>query len=120
MDFRKRQYGHFYSGTLQSVLYPIHARHISEDAQEFMKMNGCCIPGSRKLYVTAVGEFKVCERIGKSPAIGNVYCGIDFSKLFKVYIDEFQEKEKVIALIVGRLHCAMFVMRDITMKMGLI
>lgn len=84
----------FYSGTLQSVLYPIHARHISEDAQEFMKMNGCCIPGSRKLYVTAVGEFKVCERIGKSPAIGNVYCGIDFSKLFKVYIDEFQEKGK--------------------------
>lgn len=88
----------FYRGTLQSVLYPIHVRNISEEPQEFMKMNGCCIPGSRKLYVTSDGEFKVCERIGESPAIGNVEDGINFEKLYKSYIDEFYEK--------GKLDCA--------------
>lgn len=84
----------FYGGTLNSVLYPIHARNISEEPQEFMKMNGCCIPGSRKLYVTSEGQFKICERIGESPAIGNVEDGVDFKILFDCYFDDFQKKGK--------------------------
>lgn len=85
----------FYAGTLNSVLYPIHARSISEEPQEFMKMNGCCIPGSRKLYVTSEGEFKLCERIGESPSIGNIEDGVNYHKLFKYYFDDFQETGKL-------------------------
>lgn len=95
---KKNDINNFYKGTIESVLYPIHVRNITEEPQEHMKMNGCCIPGSRKLYVTSDGEFKVCERIGESPAIGNVEDGIDFEKLFGFYIDEFREK--------GKLDCA--------------
>lgn len=84
----------FYNGTLESVMYPIHARNISETPQEYMKMNGCCVVGSRKLYVTAEGEFLACERIGVSPSLGDVFNGVDFKRLFKYYIDEFQTKSK--------------------------
>lgn len=84
----------FYNNTLESVLYPIHARSIYEVPQEYMKMNGCCIVGSRKLYVTAEGDFLACERIGESPNLGNVFTGIDYDRLFRFYIDEFQQKSK--------------------------
>lgn len=55
-------------------------------------LNGCCIPGVRRIFVSASGDFRLCERIPISaPVIGNVKTGIDLDLLYKVYIKEYSE-----------------------------
>ena len=56
-----------------------------------MKQNGCCNPGNRRLYITTEGKFHVCERIGESPAIGDVDHGLDVESIKKYYIDEYAQ-----------------------------
>lgn len=51
--------------------------------------NGCCVPGSRKLYVKANGDLLICERIGSSPIIGNIFTGIDKTLLSEKYDTEY-------------------------------
>ena len=67
----------------------IHKRSLTEEPVKYHRMNGCCVPGARRLYVTVNGDFAVCERIGPSPYIGNVNEGLDFDKIKKHYITDF-------------------------------
>lgn len=70
-------------------LTKIHNRMIVDEPIPFVAQNGCCRPGSRRLYVTTQGEFKVCERIGNSPSIGSVNGGIDYSAINKYYVEDY-------------------------------
>ncbi len=72
-------------------LSKIHNRMISEVPIPFLKQNGCCNPGNRRLYITTEGKFHVCERIGESPAIGDVDHGLDVESIKKYYIDEYAQ-----------------------------
>ncbi|MBQ3068193.1 MAG: radical SAM protein [Oscillospiraceae bacterium] len=72
-------------------LLNIHKRFISEKPYPFYPFLGCCTPGARRLYVSTQGEFFVCERIGVSPSIGDVFNGISIEKVRKHYVDEFVE-----------------------------
>jgi uncharacterized protein len=55
-------------------------------------LNGCCVPGVRKLFVSVDGTFLVCEKISsKAPPIGNVFSGIDIETIKKVYIEEYEK-----------------------------
>lgn len=56
------------------------------------RLNSCCIPGGRKLYVKADGNILVCEKIGESPIIGNIHSGLDIECIKKKYIKEYVEK----------------------------
>lgn len=67
----------------------IHKRMFIDKPAEVHYMNGCCIPGGRRLYLTVDGDFAVCERIGPSPFIGNIDEGINFEKIEKNYITDF-------------------------------
>lgn len=53
---------------------------------------GCCIPGQRRIYVTVDGDFKVCERIGKSPSLGNYKDGINTDGVVQNYFIDFSQK----------------------------
>jgi uncharacterized protein len=54
-------------------------------------LNGCCVPGERRLFVTTNGEFRVCERISAdAPTIGNVYSGLNKQAIRKIYIDDYE------------------------------
>lgn len=75
----------------ENNLVKVQKRLITDKPIPFMQQNGCCIPGQRRLYVTVEGDFRVCERIGKSPSIGNVDRGIDFESLYKKYILSYKE-----------------------------
>ena len=50
---------------------------------------GNCIPGCRKLYVNAKGEFYVCEKVpeNKEGCIGNIKQGIDKELLYNQYVN---------------------------------
>jgi len=65
-------------------------RSVCQEPMDQYSLNGCCIPGVRRLYVTVDGTFHVCERINHTaPTIGNVYSGIDIEVIRKIYLDEY-------------------------------
>lgn len=55
-------------------------------------MNGCCVPGAKKIYVTTKGDYLVCEKMGPSPRIGNVFDGIDVERIRKYYVENFRQE----------------------------
>jgi len=65
-------------------------RTIYNKASDKFALNGCCIPGVRRIFVTVDGNYKLCERIATSaPIIGNVKNGIDIDVLYDVYIKAY-------------------------------
>jgi uncharacterized protein len=55
-------------------------------------LNGCCLPGVKRLYVSAGGNFHVCEKIAsEAPTIGDIYSGIDIDVIKEVYIDGYEK-----------------------------
>jgi len=77
----------------RGALLEIHKRVISEKPINQYSLNGCCIPGARRLYVTVNGDFLPCERIGTQLPIGNINSGFDISFIKKKYVDDFVEQE---------------------------
>ena len=77
----------------RGALLEIHYRRISDKPFDSYTLNGCCVPGGRRLYVTTDGNFLPCERIGTQLPIGNVDDGFDFEHIQKNYIDDFIEQE---------------------------
>lgn len=79
---------------IDETLLDIHQRRLSREPFRFMSFNACCVPGTRRLFVTTDGNFKTCERIGNCPYIGNVETGLDIPAIKRYYIDEYMEKSK--------------------------
>lgn len=73
----------------------IHTRPICDEPFVWHKFNGCCVPGTRRLYVTTEGKFLACERIGEASSIGDVEKGFDIEAIKKYYIDEYMQKSLV-------------------------
>jgi uncharacterized protein len=76
---------------IEQPLIKIHQRPIYKDYNESYSLNGCCVPGSRKLYITTKGDFMVCERIDGSPIIGDVDKGVNKEKVKRILVDEFSD-----------------------------
>ncbi|MPQ44887.1 radical SAM protein [Clostridium tarantellae] len=73
----------------------IQNRQLSNEPISYYSFNGCCVPGSRKLFVTTNGDFHVCEQIGQAPKLGNVNDGINFDLIREKYIKEYNDKSIV-------------------------
>lgn len=73
-------------------IMPVHERVITQIASPVLPMNGCCTPGARRLYVNTDGEYYVCERINKSPAIGNIDTGINIDIITEKYYKDYSDK----------------------------
>ncbi|MCX6582952.1 MAG: radical SAM protein [Candidatus Aminicenantes bacterium] len=67
-------------------------RPLNKTPYHRINLNGCCVPGARRLFVTISGNFFLCERIStNTPPIGNVYSGVDIETIKKNYIDRYME-----------------------------
>jgi len=67
-------------------------RPVFQKSSSQYAMNGCCVPGVRKLYVSVAGDFHLCEKISSlAPIIGHVDIGVDKEKVKKHYIDEYRD-----------------------------
>lgn len=73
-------------------LRKLHNRRITEKPMQTLGLNGCCIPGEKRLYVTVDGDFKTCEKVGEAPTIGNVNTGFDYEAIKKYYIEDYEKK----------------------------
>lgn len=85
----------FTTSFTQSAHLRIHKRMIVDEAVGYYNLSGCCIPASRRLYITAKGDFSLCEKIGNAPFIGNINNGIDLTSVKKHYIDDYIEDAKL-------------------------
>lgn len=81
---------------MQAEYLKIHKRIILDEPTGYYGLNGCCIPASRRLYITVAGNFMICEKIGNSPYIGDVKSGIDWESVKKHYIDAYINEAKSI------------------------
>lgn len=84
----------FTNSFMQSAYLRIHKRMIVDEPVGCYNMSGCCVPASRRLYITAKGNFSLCEKIGNAPYIGNVDRGVDIESIKKYYIDDYMNEAK--------------------------
>ena len=52
----------FTDGYMDKGMMIIHKRLLTETPIQQYGMNGCCVPGQRRIYVTTKGEFLHCEK----------------------------------------------------------
>lgn len=82
----------FTAKKMEDTLIRIQLRRLHNEPMDTFPFNGCCVPGSRRIYVTVDGRFKVCERIGLSPYIGDVNQGVDIAAVKKHYIHDYMNE----------------------------
>ena len=85
----------FTNDFLERGLLSIHNRILAKTPIQKYQLNGCCYPGSRRLYVSVDGNFSICEWIGKAPILGNVFEGIKKEELLNEYHRKYIEKSIV-------------------------
>lgn len=79
----------FTSNSIEQGLSKLQKRPIYKNHNDKYPLNGCCIPGNRKVYITVNGDFKLCEKVDGGPDIGNIFDGIDEKKIKSEMIDEY-------------------------------
>lgn len=79
-------------GNTLNSLVKLHKRKLSDTPMEKCYINGCCVPGGRRLYVTSAGEFQICERIGEAPIVGDADNGINLKAIQEKFINEYIEQ----------------------------
>lgn len=55
-------------------------------------LNGCCVPGARKQFVSVDGTILLCERVESGCSIGNVQDGVDIDLIKRIYVKEYSER----------------------------
>jgi uncharacterized protein len=66
----------------------LHRRPIAAQAPSEINVSGTCFPGKRKMFVDVKGKLHVCERIGNTCSIGDVWNGFDVLAVKQLY-DEY-------------------------------
>ena len=91
---KKSKKGLFTDGVMDKGMLSIHKRLLLDKPVEQYGMNGCCVPGQRRIYVTTQGKFLMCEKVGNIPSIGDVDHGLDIEKIRKLYVNDFIDNAK--------------------------
>ncbi|MCP5107179.1 MAG: radical SAM protein, partial [bacterium] len=80
-------------GAVEKKFAKFMQRPISIEPANAFHLNGCCIPGTKKNFVTVDGTIHICEKMPTAaPGIGHVDKGYDLETIKKVYVDEYAEK----------------------------
>ena len=77
---------------IEKGLAQLFQRQITTAPRNKYHLNGCCLPGVRKLYVSVEGTLSLCERMGMAPEIGNILTGIDTKYVYDIYVKEFDRE----------------------------
>lgn len=93
-EHAEREKSLFSDSVIDKGLSIIHQRLLSDKPVKNYGMNGCCVPGERRIYVTVSGEFLLCEKVGNIPSIGNVNEGFYKERIRKLYVDSFIQEAK--------------------------
>lgn len=60
-----------------------------ESGTEVIGPNGCCIPGQRRIFVSARGEYFLCDKVAQNNrfSLGNTNSGVSTDRAWKIYND---------------------------------
>ena len=72
----------------EKPLVRIYKRPLFQPPRDVYPINGCCIPATRKVFVTFDGKLWMCERVHDSPSIGSIYKGYD-DKTMRDLVDTY-------------------------------
>lgn len=61
----------------------------SENSNQFVEANGCCIPGVRKCFVDTTGRMYACEKVGRCYSLGDVTTWVD-AQLVSNMIEDYR------------------------------
>lgn len=75
----------------ESQLARFFRRAITKGPRKVSPLNGCCIPGVRRVFVTIDGKIKLCEKAAGSPILGTVYKGYNQQSM-KNLLEEYAKK----------------------------
>jgi uncharacterized protein len=64
-------------------------RRCMDHIGSFYPPAGQCFPGKRKIFISVDGTFYMCERVGSNYAIGNVYDGFDYIRIYN-FLKEYE------------------------------
>lgn len=95
LNWSNEQYNNkslFTKKVLNDVFTRIYKRQVFSHTLSEISMNGCCVPGQRRIYITVNGDFKICERVGKIPYIGDLKNGINMNIVREKFLHEYTEK----------------------------
>ncbi|MEO0129673.1 MAG: SPASM domain-containing protein [candidate division WOR-3 bacterium] len=73
----------FEKALFEKSLIKLHIRQL-DDLCDLIGLNGCCIPGLRKIFVDTDGRFYPCERVMRAYNIGDVDRGIEIDKIMNI------------------------------------
>lgn len=91
-NFEKNKAQNPLAKPMEKSLATLLKRPLYDYPMKWIPMNGCCIPGERKLFFTARGDIEICERVKSAPKLGNIEDGLNKEVLIKKYIEEYSKK----------------------------
>jgi len=68
----------------KDIINTIHFRKKTQ-LGKYITVVGQCTPGIRRLFVSADGQFYICEKIGEYYSIGDVDTGLNLEKIFSFF-----------------------------------
>lgn len=46
-----------------------------------ISLNGCCLPGVRRIFITPAGKILICEKVNSTLEMGDVFKGFDYERI---------------------------------------
>lgn len=77
---------------LDSLIILHKRKYVTNQWLHTLLLNSCCIPSQRRMFVSAKGEFHLCERVQDTPSIGSIEKGIDYKLLYKIFVDQYSDE----------------------------
>lgn len=90
---QKKEINPLVRSLVDRLMIKVFRRPVFQVPTHSIHLNGCCVPGGRKIFVTTEGFISVCERVHNAPPyLGHIDTGIDFDLLKKAFVTEYAEK----------------------------
>lgn len=74
----------FLRALFESSFVKLHKRNLYSGYSDKINMNGCCIPGARRMFVKPSGKISICERVNSTIEIGDIFQGFDYEKIEQI------------------------------------
>lgn len=88
-EHRQEEGGMFCSKFDDDTYLFIHKRAIYDEPVDGYPLQGCCVPGARRLHISVDGDYTVCERVDNAPILGNVQAGVDINLVKERYLKDY-------------------------------
>lgn len=66
---------------IESAMFNFYNRRVYKPPRTFYPLNGSCVPGNRRVFVSGNGKLWLCEKADGCPSLGSVFSGYDSQRM---------------------------------------